>query len=286
VDCFSDKEFRSVHSETERLSVSNKADARARPGHDPRAIKTRAALTRALIELMAERGWERIAVRDICARAEVARSTFYLHYSGRMALLEGGLKDLEAQLSAGAPRAYRVPVKGWKGFSFLHGLVEHVRENKRIFRSVVGKGSSHAVHVRFRTMVVRLIEHELPISEGSPLPEAARARCLAALLGRARRDQYRGAGRHVQWPCRCDFKSGMMLPHLSCVCSRTRAGREVLELFAVVVRFDTCQRRDPERVGCRADVYPGHDAANRRIPGSRAYPVQPVRPASASCQRR
>jgi hypothetical protein len=37
------------------------------------------------------------------------------------------------------------------------------------------------VHIRFRAMMVRLIERELPTGDGA-LPRTSRARCLAALL--------------------------------------------------------------------------------------------------------
>ena len=150
------------------------------PPLDRRAARTRLALTEALIELLGERGWDDIAVQDVCERADVARSTFYLHYDGKEALLQGGLDNLRAMLRANAPP----PTDGasrWNGFRFVAGLVDHARENRLIFRSVVGRRSGHAVQQRFRETLVRLIEDELPPGQGC-LPDDARARCLGALL--------------------------------------------------------------------------------------------------------
>jgi AcrR family transcriptional regulator len=50
---------------------------------DPRAVRTRAAIVRAFDELLFARGYDRVRVHDIAARASVARSTFYQHYRGK-----------------------------------------------------------------------------------------------------------------------------------------------------------------------------------------------------------
>ena len=50
---------------------------------DRRAQRTRDLLQKALIELIAERGYDGITIRDIVDRAEVGRTTFYLHYNNK-----------------------------------------------------------------------------------------------------------------------------------------------------------------------------------------------------------
>ena len=47
---------------------------------DRRSLRTRTALRDALLGLIAERGWDEIAVQDLCERANIGRSTFYLHF--------------------------------------------------------------------------------------------------------------------------------------------------------------------------------------------------------------
>ncbi|MGW0250243.1 TetR/AcrR family transcriptional regulator [Nocardia goodfellowii] len=54
---------------------------------DRRVRRTRQLLHRALIELMLERGYDRITVRDILERADVGRSTFYAHFRDKDDLL-------------------------------------------------------------------------------------------------------------------------------------------------------------------------------------------------------
>jgi AcrR family transcriptional regulator len=50
---------------------------------DRRVQRTRQQLQKALIELIGERGYEAITIQDIVARANVGRTTFYLHYRSK-----------------------------------------------------------------------------------------------------------------------------------------------------------------------------------------------------------
>jgi AcrR family transcriptional regulator len=50
---------------------------------DRRIQRTRKLLQMALIELIAERGYYEITIRDIIDRANVGRTTFYLHYANK-----------------------------------------------------------------------------------------------------------------------------------------------------------------------------------------------------------
>lgn len=50
---------------------------------DRRVQRTRELLQNALIELIGERGYDAITVQDIADRANLGRTTFYLHYKGR-----------------------------------------------------------------------------------------------------------------------------------------------------------------------------------------------------------
>lgn len=124
---------------------------------DRRAARTRQALTRSLIELLAERGWDDIGVQDVCEHADVARSTFYLHYESKEDLLQGGLDNLRAVLRANAPSAADA-TRGWTGFAFVPGLLEHVQENQQIFRSVVGRRSGYE---RFNQSAIALLAARL-----------------------------------------------------------------------------------------------------------------------------
>jgi AcrR family transcriptional regulator len=149
---------------------------------DRRSVRTRNALRRALMELLAERGWDEIAVQDLCERADVGRSTFYSHYPNKDALLKRGLEGLQAELQRQARAMDHIarPNGGpAEGFGFAPGLIEHAMEQRAVFRGLIGRRSGYAVQQRFREMVIRLISQELPASSGG-FPRQAVARCLAA----------------------------------------------------------------------------------------------------------
>ena len=60
-----------------------------RPGSrvQRRVARTKAAIEDAFVQLVLERGYERVAVEDISDRADLARATFYTHYPNKEAVL-------------------------------------------------------------------------------------------------------------------------------------------------------------------------------------------------------
>lgn len=65
---------------------------------DLRIIKTNKALYTALLDLMKEKTFEEIKVSDICSKALVNRSTFYLHYNDKYELLVALINELKKNL--------------------------------------------------------------------------------------------------------------------------------------------------------------------------------------------
>ena len=59
----------------------------SRPGSrvQRRVARTKAAIEDAFVQLVLERGYERVAVEDITDRADLARATFYAHYPNKEA---------------------------------------------------------------------------------------------------------------------------------------------------------------------------------------------------------
>jgi AcrR family transcriptional regulator len=55
---------------------------------DRRILRTKEAIRDAVIDLIAEKGFEAVSVSDISERANINRGTFYLHYKDKYDLLE------------------------------------------------------------------------------------------------------------------------------------------------------------------------------------------------------
>ncbi|MBX7079219.1 MAG: TetR/AcrR family transcriptional regulator; helix-turn-helix transcriptional regulator [Nannocystaceae bacterium] len=120
---------------------------------DRRVRRTRERLRDALVSLVLERGWEAVSVREVCERADIGRSTFYVHFADKEELLLSGFDELHRQLDAQRSEVQR--------FAFMASLVTHARENLPLFRALLGKRSGQAVQRRFRDVVNHLVEADL-----------------------------------------------------------------------------------------------------------------------------
>ena len=67
---------------------------------DRRTLKTRAALLSAFRDLVLRHGYGAVAVGDIIRRANIGRSTFYLHFASKQTLLKHSLDVPCARLAA------------------------------------------------------------------------------------------------------------------------------------------------------------------------------------------
>lgn len=126
---------------------------------DRRTQRTRRVLRDALLSLLVEKSWDELSVQDICARADIGRSTFYLHFPCKEELLNGSLDDLRSALKASAEAG--AMAQAARPLGFLRGLLDHLHEQRRLCRSIFGRRSAHAVQVRFREMVAKLVADDL-----------------------------------------------------------------------------------------------------------------------------
>ena len=72
--------------------------------NDRRSQRTRQALHDALFDLMAQKGYEAVSIKDIIERANVGRSTFYAHYANKDELLASQLDRLVEMVVQHAPQ--------------------------------------------------------------------------------------------------------------------------------------------------------------------------------------
>src|SRR5712691_188833 len=126
---------------------------------DRRVRRTRRLLRDALLALVRERGWDEVSVSDVCERAEVGRSTFYTHFAHKEELLLSGFDDLREHL-----RAETEVAAGASRLAFLRGLIDHVQENRRLFRALVGKRAGQLAQKNFRQFVFSLVRDDLGVS--------------------------------------------------------------------------------------------------------------------------
>jgi AcrR family transcriptional regulator len=73
---------------------------RKRQNPDRRVQRTRQALMAAFIELVLTRGYEALTAGDISRKANVGRSTFYLHYASKEVMLAESMRNPSSKMAA------------------------------------------------------------------------------------------------------------------------------------------------------------------------------------------
>lgn len=132
-----------------------------RTSADRRPQKTRQALSDALIGLMAEKHYDAIVVQEILDRANIGRSTFYLHYRDKDELLVDGLQGLKAHLrnvQQAMPVSSTQRYERVIGFSLA--MFEHAHGHKKLYRSLVGGVGWVIVRQHLEDMLVQLMKEE------------------------------------------------------------------------------------------------------------------------------
>ena len=138
-------------------------------------------MDKALISLLEEKSFEYITVSEICKRAEVNRSTFYLHYENMIDLLDETASFLLDDFMS----YFNVDVKKFTNKfkessldelnfisdEYLHPYLSYIKDNKRVFSTVL----LHSVSFGFSEIFQRLYENIFnPILERYNYPTADR----------------------------------------------------------------------------------------------------------------
>jgi AcrR family transcriptional regulator len=122
---------------------------------DRRIKRTRQALHRALSELVLEKGYAEVTVEDITTRANMGRTTFYLHYQDKEEIL---LEGLENNLSDLVDEISKRPLIFWlrdNNDNLIKSIFGTVKENEDIF-TLITKEQSNKVYDHFRGIIVKV----------------------------------------------------------------------------------------------------------------------------------
>lgn len=100
--------------------------------NDRRSQRTRQLISDAFVELLLEKGYEAMSIRDVIERANVGRSTFYSHFKDKEELFVSQLDRLLEALSRHLPQEH---VEQNPFFPSL-GLFQHIQEQQKLFRAL------------------------------------------------------------------------------------------------------------------------------------------------------
>lgn len=123
---------------------------------DRRVIRTKKALWAALLDLIKVRDWNDINVRAICDRADVARSSFYLHFRNKQELLDYGFSCGESEMVA----SFDSLAEGKALRSFLGWLVDHLAEGRAMYQNRDGQ-MNPSIFRRFKAVAGNVLTQQL-----------------------------------------------------------------------------------------------------------------------------
>ena len=125
--------------------------------NDRRSQRTRQALGDALVELMMEKGYDAVSIKDIIDRANVGRSTFYSHYADKDGLFVSQLDRLMDLLSQHVPREH---AEANPFFPSL-GLFLHIKQQQKLYRILTWGSGADVLTKHLQKSMSEKIEERL-----------------------------------------------------------------------------------------------------------------------------
>lgn len=130
------------------------------PDKDRRVQKTKRLLREALGALIREKPYDEIVVQEILDRANVGRSTFYMHFRDKDELLVSGIHELLASVHASVElTSTGEPYERIIGFSLP--VFEHIYQHRRAGTAVMVARGRAIVHERLQRIVAERIAGEV-----------------------------------------------------------------------------------------------------------------------------
>ena len=120
---------------------------------DRRKLKTKSAIEKTFLELMLQKGFDNITVKEITEKANIVRKTFYLHYNDIYDLLDKIIEDEIRQLE--------ILCENKKGKSWIEGtsmLFEYFFSKKILFSALFSIKKSSLFREKLLDFMIREIE--------------------------------------------------------------------------------------------------------------------------------
>jgi AcrR family transcriptional regulator len=151
---------------------------------DRRIQRTRNLLREALLQLIEEKGYDSITISDIADRANVARTTFYMHYQDKDDLLFRSMRDVYQTLFE---QAMPSPQDFFDETCINADDFLHVQEYADFYRVMLSDRGSMAFFVRVLDFLAEefcksLFTSVLPEDHKTPVPLELQAYMLSGSL--------------------------------------------------------------------------------------------------------
>ncbi|MFJ7362792.1 TetR/AcrR family transcriptional regulator [Peribacillus frigoritolerans] len=131
---------------------------------DLRVIRTKNSIRNALVELIEEKGFEAITVKDITMKAKINRGTFYAHYQDKFDLMtkcqeeimqemsniaKQNLPDVIAELGTDSPIN--------KPFTVFVSIFEYLNVNSEFMKAVLGPKGDLSFQTKIKDFMLKTL---------------------------------------------------------------------------------------------------------------------------------
>lgn len=156
---------------------------------ESRYFATAAKMDDAFLALLEEKDFAYITVKEICAKAGVNRSTFYLHYETLGDLLNESVERMNRQFQDFMGKNSEAIVSDFATCpkdqlylvtpEYLVPYLTYVKQHRRLFRTVMEKGDA----LNLRSVYGRLFSHVIaPILQRFNVPKSDRPYLMAFFI--------------------------------------------------------------------------------------------------------
>ena len=106
---------------------------------DRRVRRSRRLLQEALLQLVLEKGYDKVTVQDVLDRADVGRATFYAHFRDKDDLLVSGSEELREVLRGQMTAFLEAEDRpSDEQLVVTRVLFEHAARNRQLYRALIG----------------------------------------------------------------------------------------------------------------------------------------------------
>jgi AcrR family transcriptional regulator len=133
---------------------------------DRRKSRTRRLLRESLYSLILEKGYDTLTVEEITQRADLGRTTFYLHYKDKEELL---LESIDSLVNDLVESISTIPITAWKdllerpvsastnGKSPIQFIFEHAARNAVLYKIILRGEARYKATDRLRDIIIRTV---------------------------------------------------------------------------------------------------------------------------------
>ncbi|PKG22627.1 TetR/AcrR family transcriptional regulator [Niallia nealsonii] len=160
---------------------------------DLRVIRTKEAIRDALIELIDEKGFEAITVKDITTRAKINRGTFYAHYQDKFDLMTKCEEEIMLEMSRIVKQNFPSVIDSLEmdsptvpPFPLTVSLFEYLNKNSDIMKAVLGPKGDLSFQTRLKEFMWETLYGNNPNSMVKEENFLVPAQYLASYMGTAK----------------------------------------------------------------------------------------------------